>query len=65
MGRVDDRLGLLDARVARIEGGFEQMGHRVGAVETRLGRLEGKIDLIVFGVFFAILLQVAIRVFFP
>ncbi len=56
---------MLEPRVAKIEGAFEQMDRRMGSMDARLGRLEAKIDLIIFGVFFTILLQVAIRVFFP
>jgi hypothetical protein len=55
----------VEARVAKIEGSFEQMDRRMGSLEARLIRLEGKIDLLIFGVFFTILLQVSIRLFFP
>ena len=34
----------LEVRIAHIEGGFEQIGHRLGALEQRMSNVERKID---------------------
>jgi hypothetical protein len=39
----------LDIRIARLEGAYEQVDKRLGAIETRLGDLERKIDVKIDG----------------
>jgi tetrahydromethanopterin S-methyltransferase subunit G len=34
----------LEARMAHLEGSYEQINHRLGTVETRLSNLETKVD---------------------
>lgn len=34
----------LDARLARLEGSYEQIDRRLGSIDERLGRLESKVD---------------------
>jgi len=34
----------LEARMARLEGAYEQLDKRLGSIEERLGRLEAKVD---------------------
>ena len=34
----------LEVRMARLEGAYEQINHRLGTVEQRLGSLEAKVD---------------------
>jgi hypothetical protein len=34
----------VDVRLARLEGGYQQIDRRLGSIEDRLGRLETKVD---------------------
>jgi hypothetical protein len=34
----------LDSRIAHLEGGFEQVNHRLGSLELRMSNVERKID---------------------
>lgn len=61
----------LQVRIARLEGGYEQIDKRMGTLEDRMRELHAdmravgaRVDAVFFGVIVAILVPIFLRVFF-
>jgi len=73
LGVIDDRLARLEAKMdtlaaelnARIDRFAAALGSRIESLSGRIDRLEGRMYALLFGIIVAILVPIAIRIFFP